>query len=99
MEPSDWLSKLGQAVERLRSFARAQPRRAPKSMAPGAVRRIGLALGGGFARGLAHIGALKVLEESQIPVHCVAGTSIGSIIGGAYASGVPVSEMAAVARR
>ena len=99
MEPSDWLSKLGQAVERLRSFARAQPRRAARPTAPGAVRRIGLALGGGFARGLAHIGALKALEESQIPIHCVAGTSIGSIIGGAYASGVPVSEMAAVARR
>jgi NTE family protein len=49
--------------------------------------RIGLALSGGGARGLAHIGVLKVLEELRVPVHCVTGTSMGSIIGGSYASG------------
>jgi NTE family protein len=49
--------------------------------------RIGLALSGGGARGLAHIGVLKVLEELRVPVHCVTGTSMGSIVGGAYASG------------
>lgn len=47
--------------------------------------RIGLALGGGGARGLAHLGVIKVLEEAQIPVDCVAGTSIGALIGAIYA--------------
>jgi NTE family protein len=50
--------------------------------------RVGLALGGGFARALAHIGVLKVLEEEGIPVDCVAGTSVGAIIGAMYCSGV-----------
>lgn len=54
---------------------------------------IGLALGGGFARGVAHIGVLKVLEENRIPVHCIAGTSVGSIIGGSYASGTSLKDM------
>jgi NTE family protein len=60
---------------------------APKAEAPAAGPRIGLALSGGGARGLAHIGVLKVLEELRVPVHCVVGTSMGSIVGGAYASG------------
>ncbi len=60
---------------------------------------LGLALGGGFARGLAHIGVLKVLEENNIPVRCLAGTSIGSIIAGAYASGVSLEEMTARGRK
>jgi NTE family protein len=47
--------------------------------------KVGLALGGGGARGLAHLGVLKALEEGQIPVHAVAGTSMGAVIGGAYA--------------
>lgn len=46
--------------------------------------RIGLALGGGGARGFAHIGILKVLEESRIPISVMAGTSFGAIIGGLY---------------
>lgn len=54
---------------------------------------IGLALGGGFARGCAHIGVLKVLEQNHIPIDMIAGTSIGSIIGGSYASGTTVAEM------
>ncbi len=48
--------------------------------------RVGLALGGGAARGLAHIGVLKVLEEEQIPVDLVVGTSIGALVGGVYAT-------------
>ncbi len=55
--------------------------------------RIGLALSGGGARGAAHVGVLKVLEELRVPVHCIAGTSMGSIIGGAYASGLSPAEM------
>lgn len=47
----------------------------------------GIALGGGGARGLAHIGVIKALGELRIPIHCVSGTSIGAIIGGAYVVG------------
>lgn len=49
--------------------------------------KIGLALGGGGARGWSHIGVLRVLEENNVPVCCVAGTSIGALVGAAYASG------------
>ncbi|MCX7981618.1 MAG: patatin-like phospholipase family protein [Syntrophales bacterium] len=50
-------------------------------------KKIGLALGGGGARGVSHIGVLKVLEEENIPIHVIVGTSIGALVGGAYASG------------
>ncbi|HUJ21861.1 MAG TPA: patatin-like phospholipase family protein [Bryobacteraceae bacterium] len=49
--------------------------------------KIGLALGGGFARGVAHVGVLNVLRRENIPVHCVAGVSAGAIVAAAYASG------------
>jgi NTE family protein len=55
--------------------------------------RIGLVLGGGGARGAAHIGVIKVLEEMHIPVDYIVGTSMGSIVGGAYASGASPAEM------
>jgi NTE family protein len=55
--------------------------------------RIGLVLGGGGARGMAHLGVLKVLEEMRIPIACVAGTSMGALVGGVYATGLPVDEM------
>jgi len=55
--------------------------------------RVGLVLGGGGARGVAHIGVLKVLEEMRVPIACIAGTSMGSLVGGAYASGVSIDEM------
>jgi NTE family protein len=54
---------------------------------------IGLALGGGFARGFAHLGVLQVLEQNHIPVSCIAGTSVGSILGAAYASGAPLARI------
>ena len=47
---------------------------------------IGLALGGGGARGAAHVGALQVLHNNQIPIHQIAGTSIGSVVGAMYAA-------------
>lgn len=47
--------------------------------------KVGIALGGGGARGLAHIGVLKVLEENKIPIHQISGTSIGAVVGGLYA--------------
>ena len=59
--------------------------------------KIGVAMGGGFARGLAHIGVLKVLEEENIPIDFIAGTSVGSVIGAAYASGISAKELEEVA--
>jgi NTE family protein len=58
---------------------------------------IGVALGGGFARGMAHIGVLKVLEEEGIPVRVVTGTSVGALIGAAYCSGLPLEDLEKVA--
>ncbi|WP_199065537.1 patatin-like phospholipase family protein, partial [Chitinimonas sp. BJB300] len=55
--------------------------------------RVALVLGGGGARGLAHIGVLKVLEEARIPVDCVVGTSMGALVGGFYASGKRADEV------
>lgn len=55
--------------------------------------RIGLVLSGGGARGAAHIGVLKVLEEMRVPIHAIAGTSMGAVVGGLYASGLPASEV------
>lgn len=59
--------------------------------------RVGLALGGGFARGLAHIGVLKVLEEENIQIDFIAGTSVGSVVGAAYASGISAKELEEIA--
>ncbi len=60
--------------------------------------RIGVALGGGFARGIAHVGVLRVLERSDVPIHCIAGVSAGAIVAAAYASGTTPEEIAAIAR-
>ena len=49
--------------------------------------KVGLALGGGGARGCAHIGVIRALEEEGVRIHCIAGTSIGSFVGGIYAAG------------
>ena len=64
-----------------------------REMAIGKRKRIGLALGGGGSRGFAHIGVLKVFEEKSIPVDVIAGTSIGALVGGAYASGLGPEEL------
>jgi NTE family protein len=55
--------------------------------------KIGLVLSGGGARGAAHIGVLEVLEEMHIPIDCIVGTSMGSIVGGLYASGMSPAEI------
>ncbi len=55
--------------------------------------RLGLVLGGGGARGGAHLGVLEVLEEMRIPIDCIAGPSMGALVGGAYATGVAPSEI------
>ncbi|NHZ77881.1 patatin domain-containing protein [Massilia sp. CCM 8695] len=67
--------------------------------APGAARpRVALVLSGGGARGFAHIGVLRVLRELRVPVDIVVGTSMGSVIGGAYAAGSSVSDLEQMAR-
>ncbi|MGH9713681.1 MAG: patatin-like phospholipase family protein [Candidatus Acidiferrales bacterium] len=75
---------LGKALRGLRTFAYGQIGDRPK---------VGVALGGGFARGIAHIGVLRVLEEHEIPVDFIAGTSVGALIAAGYASGTPLEEM------
>ena len=56
--------------------------------------RIGVALGGGFARGLAHIGVLSVLDQNNISIHCITGVSAGAIVAAAYASGATPAQIA-----
>jgi len=60
--------------------------------------RVGLVLSGGGARGLAHVGVLKVLEEQRVPIDAIAGTSMGAVIGGLYASGMTASEIESLVR-
>jgi len=59
--------------------------------------KIGLALGSGGAKGLAHIGVIKALEENNIPIDFIAGSSIGSMIGGFYAAGLSIKEIEGIA--
>src|SRR5260370_8037264 len=76
------------------------PARAPPPTAQASLPRrprIGIGLGGGFARGMSHIGVLKVLEEEKIPIDYVAGTSVGAVIGAAYCSDLSAKEMAETA--
>lgn len=61
--------------------------------------KIGLALSGGAARGMAHVGVLRALVENGIPIDCVAGTSAGSIVGGAFAAGMSIDEIADLGRK
>jgi NTE family protein len=58
--------------------------------------RVGLALAGGFARGIAHLGVLRVLREAGIPIDCVAGTSVGALIAVGYCAGASLDAMANV---
>ena len=60
--------------------------------------RIGLALSGGAARGIAHVGVLRALEENQIPIDAIAGASAGALIGGCYASGLSLEQLYQMAR-
>src|SRR5882762_8087216 len=61
--------------------------------------RVGLALSGGAARGIAHVGVLRALEENAIPIDAIAGASAGALIGGAYAAGLSIAELEALARK
>src|SRR6202047_2210668 len=60
--------------------------------------RICLVLSGGGARGMAHIGVLKILEELKVPIDCIAGTSMGAVVGGLYASGMTAAQIEATMR-
>lgn len=72
--------------------------RAAARPAPGRRPRICLVLSGGGARGLAHIGVLRVLERLRVPVDCIAGTSMGAIVGGLYASGMTPEQIDSAVR-
>jgi len=80
-------------------LAQLQPPLQPAPAMGSARPKVCLVLSGGGARGAAHVGVLQVLEELRVPVDCVVGTSMGSIVGAAYASGLTVKEMEAVLSR
>jgi NTE family protein len=90
-KPSIAKKSLGKIVRSVQALGRELSARA--SHLTESTSGISLALGGGFARGIAHIGVLKVLEEENIPIHFVAGTSVGALIGAAYCSGRSVAEL------
>jgi len=77
--------------------APAQAQQAPAGDPPPRP-RVGLVLSGGGARGLAHVGVLKVLDQMRVPVDAIAGTSMGAVIGGLYASGRSAAEIEALVR-
>src|SRR6187401_1576428 len=70
----------------------------PRPPSAGSRPRVGLALGGGAARGLAHVGVLRWFEEHRIPIDLITGTSMGGLIAGAYASGMTPDEIAQLMR-
>jgi NTE family protein len=89
------VKSLGKIIRSVQAFGRELSRKTVVSpQAPA----IGVALGGGFARGIAHIGVLKVLEEEGIPIRAVTGTSVGALIGASYCSGLSAGELEQVAR-
>ncbi len=73
--------------------ASGQTSAVPEAQAAATRPRIGLVLSGGGARGLAHVGVLKVLEQLQVPIDVIAGTSMGAIVGGLYASGMRADDL------
>jgi NTE family protein len=92
------VKRLGKIIRSVQAFGRGLSGTSGTESAltsPG----IGLALGGGFARGIAHIGVLKVLEQEKIPISMVAGTSVGALVGAAYCSGVTITELEQMATR
>jgi len=84
----DWFRS---AKEKFRTFAYGEERPRQERL------RVGLALSGGFARGIAHIGVLRVLKEAGIPIDCVSGTSVGALIGILYCAGAPLEAMQRIA--
>jgi len=91
------VKRLAKVIRSVQAFGRELSRTSSAAPEARRVPAIGLALGGGFARGIAHVGVLKVLEEEGIPVRMIAGTSVGALIGAAYCSGVTIAELEEVA--
>jgi NTE family protein len=91
------VKRLAKVIRSVQAFGRELSRTSSAAAETKRVPAIGLALGGGFARGIAHVGVLKVLEEEGIPVRIIAGTSVGALIGAAYCSGVTIAELEEVA--
>lgn len=87
------LDRMQKAIERVRKFAYATPPEQPVGRP-----RLGVALGGGFARGIAHLGVLRVLQQEGIPIDCLSGTSAGGILAIAFASGHTIPEIEAQAK-
>jgi NTE family protein len=82
-----WLDR---TIQHIRNFAyKPGAKKNPATRRP----RVGLALGGGFARGIAHIGVLRVFQEHGIPIDYLSGTSVGALIGAGYAAGSSLDEM------
>src|SRR5215472_4992681 len=96
--PADIATSLGVALNWKSRTSIRQSFVAPDAIRPAIEPsvRIGLALGGGFARGIAHAGVLRVFEQHRIPIHCITGISAGAIVAAAYASGVAPKEIARV---
>ena len=90
------VKSLGKIIRTVQALGRELSRKNAPIASPRAP-QIGLALGGGFARGIAHIGVLKVLEQEDIPIRAVTGTSVGALIGACYCSGLSIAEMEEVA--
>ena len=84
---SEALEWLRIAKEKLREFAYSDG--ADQTTRP----KVGLALAGGFARGIAHIGVLRAFRDAGIPIDCIAGTSVGALIGAGYCAGVSLERM------
>ena len=85
----DWLKN---ATDKIRVLASGETR------PPGERPRVGLALAGGFARGIAHVGVIRAIRNAGVPIDVVAGTSVGALIGACYCAGVPLNEMQRIAR-
>jgi len=92
------MKRLGKVIRSVQAFGRELSFLSTPSEAK-RIPAIGIALGGGFARGIAHIGVLKVLEEEGIPIRMIAGTSVGALIGAAYCSGLTIEELEEVAHK
>ena len=92
------MKSLGNIIRTVQAFGRELSRKTTPTLST-RIPAIGVALGGGFARGIAHIGVLKVLEQEGIPIRAVAGTSVGALIGAAYCSGLSIQELEEVAHK
>ena len=96
------MSRVSRIARTIRAFTRELSRPVSEHItnpAPQTRPRIGIALGGGFARAVAHIGVLKALEEENIPIDFVSGTSAGAVIGAGYCSRVSAAELESFAQQ